>query len=80
MLCFVIHPKRRGEGIATAVLAHAIEDLRIRGFSAIEAAPYKSVPNFDCNYRGTLSLYEKPGFDHVADLGDFGLLIRKLIE
>ena len=76
MLCFVIHPKRRGEGVATAMLDHAITDLQARGFEAIEAAPYKSVPTFEGNYRGTLSMYEKAGFDQVADLGDFGLLMR----
>ena len=76
MLCFVIHPKRRGEGIASAMLAHAVEDLRIRGFAAIEAAPYRATENFELNYRGTVSMFEKAGFEQVADLGDFGLLMR----
>jgi ribosomal protein S18 acetylase RimI-like enzyme len=76
MLCFVIHPQHRGEGVATAMLAHAVDDLRIRGFAAIEAAPYANVANFEGNYRGTVSMFEKAGFEQVADLGDFGLLMR----
>ncbi|MFM6963017.1 MAG: GNAT family N-acetyltransferase [Micrococcales bacterium] len=76
MLCFVIHPTRRGEGVATAVLNNAVDDLRSRGFAAIEAAPYRDVPSFEGNYRGTVSMYSKAGFEHVADLGDFGLLMR----
>ena len=76
MLCFVIHPKRRGEGIATAMLNHAVADLRISGFAAVEAAPYAEVPNFEGNYRGTVSMFTKAGFEQVADLGDFGLLMR----
>ena len=76
MLCFVIHPTHRGEGVATAMLSHAVGDLRIRGFAAVEAAPYATVPNFEGNYRGTVSMFEKAGFEHVADMGDFGLLMR----
>ena len=76
MLCFVIHPQRRGEGIATEMLNHAVEDLRDLGFEAVEAAPYKEVPNFEGNYRGTVSMFTKAGFEQVADMGDFGLLMR----
>lgn len=76
MLCFVIHPKRRSQGIATAMLAHAIDDLRSRGFAAVEAAPYRDVSNFEGNYRGTVSMFAKAGFEHVQDMGDFGLLMR----
>ena len=76
MLCFVIHPRHRGEGVATAMLAHAVDDLRIRGFAAIEAAPYANVPNFEGNYRGTVSMFAKACFEQVADMGDFGLLMR----
>lgn len=76
MLCFVIHPKRRGEGIATAMLNHAISDFRIRGFAAVEAAPYKEAKTFEGNYRGPISMFEKAGFELVQDMGDFGLLMR----
>jgi ribosomal protein S18 acetylase RimI-like enzyme len=80
ILCFVIHPEHRGEGVATAMLNHAIEDLAARGFSAIEAAPYKNVEEQTKNYRGHLSMYEKVGFEAVADMGDFGTLVRKHLD
>ena len=80
ILCFVIHPEHRGEGVATAMLNHAIEDLAARGFSAIEAAPYKNVEEQTKNYRGHLSMYEKVGFETVADMGDFGTLVRKHLD
>jgi ribosomal protein S18 acetylase RimI-like enzyme len=80
ILCFVIHPEHRGEGVATAMLNHAIADLAARGFSAIEAAPYKHVEDQTKNYRGHLSMYEKVGFEQVADMGDFGTLVRKHLD
>lgn len=80
MLCFVIHPKHRGEGIATQVLAHAVSDLRDRGIAAIEAAPYKEVPSFEGNYRGTVSMFTKAGFEQVTDMGEFGLLMRLSLD
>ena len=80
MLCFVIHPQRRGEGVATSMLSHAVDDLRSRGFAAVEAAPYKEVPSFEGNYRGTVSMFAKAGFEQVADMGDFGLLMRLALD
>ena len=80
ILCFVIHPERRGEGIATAMLKHAIEDLAVRGFSVIEAAPYTQPRQQAANYRGHLAMYERAGFEVVRDMGDFGTLVRKYLD
>lgn len=76
LLCFVIHPQHRNSGIATAMLGHAVGDFRERGFEAVEAAPYKEVPSFEGNYRGTKSMFDKAGFEQVADMGNFGVLMR----
>lgn len=76
ILCFVIHPKRRNEGIATSLLQHVVGDLRVRGFEAVESAPYTSVQKFEGNYRGTVSMFEKAGFELVTDMGEAGLLMR----
>ncbi len=80
ILCFVIHPDHRCEGVATAMLNHAIEDLRARGFSAIEAAPYTAPKQQAKNYRGHLSMYQRVGFEVMADMGDFGVLVRKHLD
>jgi ribosomal protein S18 acetylase RimI-like enzyme len=80
ILCFVIHPEHRGEGVATAMLNHAIEDLAARGFSAIEAAPYTATEMQNKNYRGHLSMYQKVGFEIVVDMGEFGVLVRKHLD
>ena len=80
VLCFVIHPDHRGEGVATALLDHAIKDLAQRGFSAIEAAPYTAPEMQGKNYRGHLSMYQKFGFEVVVDMGEFGVLVRKHLD
>lgn len=80
VLCFVIHPSHRGEGVATALLNHAIEDLSAQGFSAIEAAPYTAPEMQTKNYRGHLAMYQKFGFEVAADMGEFGVLVRKHLD
>lgn len=80
ILCFVIHPQHRGQGIAKTLLGHAIADLKSRGFSAVEAAPYTQEHQQAANYRGHLSMYESFGFEFVADMGEFGTLVRKHLD
>jgi ribosomal protein S18 acetylase RimI-like enzyme len=80
ILCFVIHPEHRGEGVATGMLDHAIADLSARGFAAIEAAPYTAPEMQASNYRGHLSMYQKVGFEVVVDMGEFGVLVRKHLD
>ena len=80
ILCFVIHPDHRGEGVATGMLDHAIADLSARGFAAIEAAPYTAPEMQNKNYRGHLSMYQKVGFEVVVDMGEFGVLVRKHLD
>lgn len=80
VLCFVIHPDHRGEGVATGLLEHAVKDLAERGFAAVEAAPYTQPEQLAKNYRGHLSMYKKAGFEEVVDMGEFGVLVRKHLD
>ena len=80
ILCFVIHPDHRGEGVATSLLQHALGDLTARGFSAVQAAPYTAPEMQSKNYRGHLSMYQKAGFEVVVDMGEFGVLVRKHLD
>jgi len=80
ILCFVIHPDHRGDGVATSLLQHALGDLTARGFSAVQAAPYTAPEMQSKNYRGHLSMYQKAGFEVVVDMGEFGVLVRKHLD
>jgi ribosomal protein S18 acetylase RimI-like enzyme len=69
IVCFVVAPDVRRQGIATALLNAAVEHLRVRGMRAVEAYPYvgEVVPGrwAYANYRGPLSMYLEAGFEIV---------------
>jgi len=77
IMCFVIHPGHRGQGVAKALLRHALADFEARGFTAVEAAPYTQPHQLAANYRGHLSMYLAEGFEAVRDMGEYGTLVRK---
>jgi GNAT superfamily N-acetyltransferase len=69
IVCFVVAPDMRRQGIATALLDAAIEHLRDRGMRVIEAYPYagdvSDTPWAQANYPGPLSMYLAAGFELV---------------
>jgi ribosomal protein S18 acetylase RimI-like enzyme len=77
IMCFVIHPDYRGQGVATALLKFALETFEADGLAAVEAAPYTQPQQLLANYRGHLSMYLAQGFEAVQDMGEFGTLVRK---
>ena len=60
--CFVIDKDARRQGVATALLAAAVEFAFAHGAAAIEAYPH--VANGD-DYMGGIALYERAGFATV---------------
>ena len=80
IVCFVVAPDQRRQGIATQLLDAAIEHLRSRGMKMAEAyprlgevAPARWVW---AQYVGPLSMYEKAGFE-VAETRDKFAIVRK---
>jgi len=71
VVCFVVAPDARRQGVATMLLDAAVEYLRRRGMTAIEAYP-PLVSEDDPllwprrNYHGPLSMYLKAGFREVT--------------
>ena len=72
IVCFVVAPDQRNQGIATTLLDAAIEHLRKRGMKSIEAYPVTGeIPPsrwVQVNYLGPLSMYLKAGFEIVEHL------------
>ena len=68
VVCFVVPPARRHQGVATGLLRGAIAYARTRGAPALEAYPIdKAVPGADAwLWPGALSMYRKAGFVEVA--------------
>jgi len=69
IVCFVVSRRHRRSGIAAALLDAAIAFARERGATILEAYPADTggerIPAADA-YHGTLSMFERAGFEVVA--------------
>jgi ribosomal protein S18 acetylase RimI-like enzyme len=75
IICFNVDPSFRQQGLAGKLLDLVIEDLITRGFAAIEAAP-STEPTSQLSFQGTVSMFEKRGFEKVMDLANSTVLMR----
>jgi len=70
IVCFVVSRKKRGQGIAAALLNGAIDYARERGATVLEAYPVSDergrIPSSDA-FHGTQSMFAKAGFE-VAEV------------
>ena len=81
IVCFVVAPDARRQGVATALLDGALAHLRERGMSAVEAYPPLVSPDDpqkwpQTNYHGPLSMYLKAGFAEVSR-NDWSVTVRR---
>lgn len=76
VVCFVIAPEHRREGLATLLLQRICEDARENGFAAVEAYPYLGDLSCAEHYHGPLAMYLKAGFKISKELGKF-VIVRK---
>lgn len=69
IVCFVVSRKHRGAGVAAALLAAAVDFARASGATMLEAYPADTgghkIPAATA-FHGTLSMFEKAGFEVVA--------------
>jgi ribosomal protein S18 acetylase RimI-like enzyme len=82
IVCFVVAPDQRRQGVATQLLDAALEHLRNRGMSTAEAYPRLSEVDparwVWSQYAGPLSMYLKAGFAIAETLADFYVVRRQL--
>jgi GNAT superfamily N-acetyltransferase len=66
--CFVVRVGHRRSGVASALLAGAVEHARAHGARVVEAFPFVASPGTSSAdlYHGPLSAFEKAGFEVVA--------------
>ena len=82
IVCFVVAPDQRRQGIATQLLDAALEHLRSRGMKMAEA--YPRLAEVDpakwvwAQYVGPLSMYLKAGFEIAEKNGDFCIVRKQL--
>ena len=68
IVCFVVARSARGEGIATALLAAAVDYAREHGATLLEAYPVETDGERVSSalvYKGTLGMFERAGFEVV---------------
>lgn len=70
IVCFVVGRKSRGQGLAAALLEAAVEYAREHGATTLEAYPVDTtdgarIPSSKA-FQGTLSMFERAGFEVVA--------------
>lgn len=71
IVCFAVSSTARGEGVARALLDAAITHARVSGAVALEAYPVRVADGDaihpDSAFTGTLPMFERAGFEVVAD-------------
>ena len=84
LMCFVVSPEARGQGVATALLRAAVVDFRAadllhaQGFARRPDAGGGGHGFAPSNYHGTLSMYLDNGFAEVGSLGAYAVMRRSL--
>lgn len=81
IVCFVIPPARRRQGIARALLAAGLVDLAARGLALVDAFPWNAAPGATAatdHYHGTLSMFAAAGFAELATHENLTVVRRML--
>jgi len=65
VVCFVIDPAHRRQGIARALLERVVQDATAQGFRWVEAYPSARARSASGHYHGPLALYEALGFQRI---------------
>ena len=83
IMCFLVSPEHRGKGVGTALLTGACDMFRRYELEVAEAYPRTSsrqsgVPWAEENYKGSLNMYLKNGFQIHRQLERFAIVRRRL--
>jgi ribosomal protein S18 acetylase RimI-like enzyme len=76
IVCYVIAPRFRGQGIARKLLDGAETMMRERGMRWLEAYPPKVARTDASSYHGKLSMYLDAGFEQLSETDRF-VVVRK---
>lgn len=78
IICFVVRPEYRGQGVAHALLRAAIAYARKHGAKLLEAYPVDKpgVSSDDSMWFGAKSMYDSAGFEEVARRRPFRPIVR----
>ncbi len=75
--CFVVDRRFRKRGVASIALKAALEAIRKRGGGLVEAYPIIRWGAYQ-DFRGTVSMFQKEGFEVIAPLGKDNVVMRRM--
>ncbi|MGH2606767.1 MAG: GNAT family N-acetyltransferase [Anaerolineales bacterium] len=78
IVCFVISPSHRGQGVGGRLLASACEGLREDGMTVAEAYPRQGAGSAAANYHGPMAMYRKAGFELYREFEDYWIVRKQL--
>ncbi len=65
IICFVIHPDYRKQGLSKKLMRRAVSDFQAMDYDLIMALPVE-FDKPEMRYRGTVSMYQEVGFQEIA--------------
>jgi len=78
IVCFIIAPGYRRQGIARKLLQTACSDTSSKNYDNLEAYPRKGDLTDAMHYHGPLSLYESEGFTIYKEFKDYYIVRKSL--
>ncbi|HLB24267.1 MAG TPA: GNAT family N-acetyltransferase [Dehalococcoidia bacterium] len=79
VVCFVIAPHYRGQGLARKLLDGACDMFRERGFTMMYGYPPKQASSAAGSYHGKLSMYLDAGFEETGAATSRYVVVRKTL-
>lgn len=77
VFCFLVAPQYRKRGVAQLLLEQACRDAAQDGYACMEAYPFAD-GKFEFQYHGTIQMYEKNGFEEIANLQYVKVMRKRL--
>ncbi len=78
IVCFVVPPQYRGQGLSRRLLDGACDLLRAKGFVWLDVYPPQQASTAAGSYHGSRKMYEAAGFEHVRDAGRYAVMRKAL--
>lgn len=76
--CFVVDKKYRKRGVASVALKASLAAIRNKGGGIVEAYPIIRWGAYG-EYRGTVSMFQREGFEIVAPFGESNVVMRRTV-
>ena len=77
IMCFVVAPSHRGQGVAAALLSAACDGLKAQGLRMVQAKPVKDAQGPAANHCGPLAMYLAAGFTVAREDDEGNVFVEK---